>query len=138
LTLNIFGLAANASLDLPAGTTITQNRIHQFKYGADLTYQALEWLAFMGRFDQVNLDLDHGGYVFSAITPRVIFSSHFLSSESIYIQYSRYRYGDKMVLNGTWPWGEELVAGNSIIQHGPYSGTKPDMDVVKIQATASF
>jgi hypothetical protein len=138
LTLNVFGLAANASLDLPAGSTISQSRIHQFKYGADLTLQALTWLGFMGRFDQVDLDLDHGGYVFSAITARAIFSTHFLSSESIYIQYSRYRYGDNMLLNGQWPWGQELVAGNSIIQHGPYSGTKPDMDVVKIQATASF
>lgn len=142
VTLNIFGLLANASLDLPAGSVIapslTQDRIRQFKYGADVTFQALEWLGFMARYDQVNYDLDHPGYVFSAVTPRVIFSSHFLSNESIYIQYSRYRYGDKMVLNGQWPWGQELVAGNSIIQHGPYSGTKPDMDVVKIQATASF
>ncbi len=138
LTLNVFGLMANASLDLPAGSTITQSHIKQFKYGADLTLQATEWLGFMARYDQVNYDLDHSGYVFSAITPRVIFSSHFLSSESIYIQYSRYRYGNNMVLNGTWPWGQELVAGNSIIQHGPYSGTKPDMDVVKVQASVAF
>lgn len=143
LTLNVFGLMANASLDLPPGSQglqggITQNRIRQFKYGADLTYQPLSWLGLMVRYDEVNYDLDHSGYVFSSITPRLIFSSHFLSSESIYIQYSRYRYGDNMVLNGTWPWGTELVAGNSLIQHGPYSGTKPDMDVIKIQATASF
>jgi len=138
LTLNVFGLMANASLDLPAGTTITQKNIRQFKYGADLTLQTTDWLGFMGRYDQVNYDLDHAGYVFSAITARAIVSSHFLSSESIYLQYSRYRYGNNMVLNGTWPWGQELVAGNSIIQHGPYSGAKPDMDVVKIQATVAF
>ena len=142
VTLNIFGLLANASLDLPAGSVLApelkDNRIRQFKYGADVTVQALTWLGFMARFDQVNYDLDHGGYVFSAITPRVIFSSHFLSSESIYIQYSRYRYEDKMVLNGQWPWGSPLVAGSDVLQTGPYSGTKPDMDVIKIQATASF
>ncbi len=138
VTLNVFGLMANASLDLPTGTTISQDSIKQLKYGADLTFQPLSWLGLMARYDQVNYDLDHTGYVFSAITPRLIFSSHFLSSESIYIQYSRYRYGDKMVLNGQWPWGTELVAGNGIIQHGPYSGTKPDMDVFKIQASASF
>ena len=138
LTLSVFGLMANASLDRPTGSKVSQNRIHQFKYGADLTYQALTWLGFMARFDQVNLDLDHGGYVFSAITGRLIFSSHFLSSESIYVQYSRYRYGDNMVLDGQWPWGQELVAGASINQQGPYAGTKPDMDVIKIQASASF
>jgi hypothetical protein len=138
LTLNVFGLLADASLDLPPGSKVTQNRIKQLKYGADLTLQATEWLGFMARFDQVNYDMDHGGYVFSAITGRLIFSSHFLSSESIYIQYSRYRYGDNMVLQGKWPWGQELVAGSQYVQQGVYAGTKPDMDVIKIQASASF
>ncbi len=138
LTLNVFGLMADVNLDLPAGSKVTENHIKQFKYGADLTLQTTEWLGLMARFDQVNLDLDHGGYVFSSITGRLIFSSHFLSSESIYLQYSRYRYGDNMVLNGTWPWGEVLVAGNDTIQGGVYSKQKPDMDVVKVQATVSF
>jgi hypothetical protein len=138
LTLSVFGLLADVSLDLPAGSKVTQDRIKQLKYGADLTLQATEWLGLMARFDQVNYDLDHGGYVFSAITGRLIFSSHFLSSESIYVQYSRYRYGDNMVLNGQWPWGQDLVQGSHIFQSGPYSGTKPDMDVIKVQATASF
>ena len=138
LTLNVFGLMANATLDLPGGSGISQNQIRQLKFGADLTFQPLTWLGIMARYDQVNYDLDHSGYDFSSITPRLILTSHFLSSESIYIQYSRYRYGDKMTVNGQWPWGQELVAGNSIIQHGPYAGTKPDMDVIKIQASCSF
>ena len=138
LTLSVFGLLADVSLDLPTGSKVTQDRIKQLKYGADLTLQATEWLGLMARFDQVNYDMDHGGYVFSAITGRLIFSSHFLSSESIYVQYSRYRYGDNMVLYGQWPWGQELVAGSQYFQNSPYSGTKPDMDVIKIQATASF
>jgi hypothetical protein len=58
---------------LPAGTVLTQDSIRQFKYGADLTLQAMDWLGVMLRFDEVNYDLDHAGYVFSAITPRVIF-----------------------------------------------------------------
>ena len=97
VTLNVFGLFADITLDLPPGSVITQDRIGQFKYGADVAVQALDWLGLMLRWDEVNYNLDHPGYVFSAITPRVTFSSHFLSGESIYIQYSRYRYGDKMV-----------------------------------------
>jgi hypothetical protein len=138
VTLNVFGLLANASLDLPAGSVISQDRIGQFKYGADLTVQALKWLGFMLRWDEVNYDLDHSGYVFSAITPRVTFSSHFLSGESLYLQYSRYRYGDKMVLAGRWPWGLPLVAGSDIVQGGSYAGKTPDMDVVKLQAEVAF
>jgi hypothetical protein len=82
--------------------------------------------------------MDHPGYAFSAITPRVTFSSHFLSGESIYIQYSRYRYGDNMVLAGRWPWGLPLSDGSDLIQGGIYAGKKPDMDVVKVQATVAF
>ena len=117
---------------------LSQDRIGQFKYGADLTVQATKWLGFMLRWDEVNYDLDHSGYVFSAITPRVTFSTHFLSGESIYIQYSRYRYGDRMVLAGNWPWGQPLVAGSDTVQGGPYAGQKPDMDVIKLQASAAF
>jgi hypothetical protein len=43
-----------------------------------------------------------------------------------------------MVLNGTWLWGAPLVAGSNILQGGPYSGQKPDMDVIELQATVAF
>jgi hypothetical protein len=138
VTLSIFGLLADAKLDLPAGSTISQSTIKQFKYGADVTLQSLTWLAFMLRYDGVNYDTDHPGYVFASITPRVIVSSHFLSSERIYLQYSRYFYGDKMVLAGTWPWSEPLVAGSTFIQQGPYVGLKPDANVIKLQADIAF
>jgi hypothetical protein len=141
LTLSIFGLLANASFNLPAGSMLTQKSIKQFKWGADVTLQTLTWLAFMLRYDAVTYDLDHPGYVFAGVTPRVIIASHFLSSERIYLQYSRYFYGDKMVLAGTWPigtGGAPLVAGTDILQGGPYSGKKPDENVVKLQAEVAF
>lgn len=139
VTLNVFGLFTDITLDLPEGSVINQDRMGQFKYGADVEVQALEWLSLMLRWDEVNYNLgDHPGYVFSAITPRVTFSTHFLAGESIYIQYSRYRYGDEMTLAGRWPWGTPLVAGSDIVQGGTYAGHKPDMDVVKLQATVIF
>jgi hypothetical protein len=133
-----FGLLVDSHLDLPAGTAITQDRITHFKWGADVEYNPLSWVGVMARWDTVNYDMDHGGYIFAAATGRVSFYSHFASGERIYLQYSRYRYGDKMVLAGRWPWGNPLVAGSDIIQGGPYAGSKPDMDVVKIQADIQF
>ena len=133
-----FGLLADATLDLPSGSGIPQDHITQLKWGADAEVQIQDWVAFMLRYDEVNYDMDHPGYIFSAITPRLTFSSHFLSGESIYLQYSRYRYGDRMVLAGQWPWGQPLVAGSDIIQRGPYNGWKPDMDVIKLQASIAF
>ena len=144
VTLNVFALLANAHLDLPPGSTLPQkglknSRLNQFKYGADVTVQALTWLAFMLRYDVVQMDVDQPGYIYSVVTPRLVVSSHFLSGETIYLQYSRYFYGDNVVLNANYPWGESLVAGSSVLQEAPaYSGKKPDMDVVKLQATIAF
>jgi hypothetical protein len=144
VTLNVFGLLADASFDLPAGSTFpgpglpAQNSLKAFKYGADVTVQTLDWLAFMLRYDAVNVDLAHPGYVYNVVTPRVVFSSHFLSGESIYLQYSRYRYGDNMLLGQVWPWGAAVVQGNDVLQSGAYQGKKPDTDVVKLQATIGF
>jgi len=138
VAVSVFGLLADASLNLPTGSMIMQNSIKEFKYGADATVQIADWVAFMLRYDLVNYDLDHPAYIFSSITTRVAFSSHFLSGERIYLQYSRYRYGDKMVLAGTWPWGAPLVAGSNVLQEGPYAGTKGDQNVIKLQADIAF
>lgn len=138
LTLSIFGLYTDSSLNLPAGSQVSQDKIRQFKYGADLTLQAAEWFAFMLRGDVVNYDLDHDGYIFASITGRAIFSSHFLSSERIYVQFSRYKYGDKILISGNWPWGQPLVAGSNVTQEGPYALKTPDENVLKLQAEIAF
>jgi hypothetical protein len=147
VTFSVFGLLADATLNLPppppppAVKIVTQDTIKQFKYGADLTLQATTWVAFMLRYDAVNYNLGYPGYVFAAVTPRVVFSSHFLSSERIYLQYSRYIYGDNFKLAQTWPLsagGGPLVAGSTVIQQGPYAGMTPDQNVVKLQAEIAF
>jgi hypothetical protein len=138
VTGSAFGLLVDSHLDLPAGSAITLDRITHFKWGADLEYNPWSWAGLMARWDTVNYDMNHSGYIFSAITARLSFYSHFASGERIYLQYSRYRYGDNMVLAGRWPWGIPLVAGSDIIQGGPYAGSKPDMDVVKLQADIHF
>jgi hypothetical protein len=138
LAVSLFGLYTSASLDLPAGTTLITNRLRQFKYGLDATLQATDWVGFMLRGDVVDYDLDHPAYIFAAVTGRVTFAAHALSSARMYVQYSRYAYGDKMVLNGTGLWGQPLVAGSSVLQEGPYSGMKPDQNVVKLQAEIAF
>jgi hypothetical protein len=138
VAVSVFGLFTKSKLDLPAGSTFPQNSFKQIKYGADATLQALDWLGFMVRYDLVNMDMDHGGYIFSGITARASVSSHFLSSARVYLQYTRYTYGNQMTLAGTRPWGAPIVAGNEIIQAGPYAGKQPDRNVVKIQAELAF
>jgi hypothetical protein len=121
LTLNLFGMMVNANRDLVPGATIS-DELNQLKWGADLTLTTLPWLAFMLRYDSVDLDTDNDGFDYGVITPRVTFFSHFLSSENIWIQYSRYFYGDNIALP------------TSPTQ--PYS--QPDENVIKLQANMSF
>lgn len=139
VAVSVFGLYGGSSLDLPAGSTLPESKLRQFKYGADATLQLAEWIGLMLRGDLVNYDLDHGGYTFAGITGRVQFASHFLSSERIYFQYSHYVYGDNIKLNAVWPWGQSLVPGSSVIQQAPaYSGKKPDENVIKLQSEIAF
>lgn len=136
--VSAFGLLVNSSMDLPADSALPQKKLTHFKWGADAEYNPWQWVGLMLRYDSVNYDMDHGGYIFSAISSRLSFYTHFLSGERIYLQYSRYRYGDNMTLAGRWPWGMPIVAGSDIIQGGPYAGSRPDMDVVRIQGEVSF
>jgi hypothetical protein len=138
VTLNVFGLYIDAKNDLPANSLHPQDRLKEMKYGADVTAQIVDWLSVMLRWDEVNMDLDNSGYVFSAISPRLTLSSHFLSGESIYLQYSHYRYGENMTIAGVWPWGTTVIPGSTFTQGGPYTGHKPDMDVIRLQAQVKF
>jgi hypothetical protein len=87
-----------------------------------LTLKLSSWLAFMLRYDSVDIDATNDGGAFSAITPRVIFTSHALSTESVWLQYSRYFYDDDVVL----PTSADQ----------PYPN--PDRNVVKLQANLAF
>lgn len=138
--VSAFGLLVDPEMALPSTSQLTEDEtnITQFKWGADAEVNPVKWLGLMIRYDTVNYDLNHGGYVFTAISPRISFYSNYLSGERIYLQYSRYRYGENMVLAGNWPWGVPLVPGSDIIQGGVYTGSKPDMDVVRVQADIHF
>jgi hypothetical protein len=121
VTVNLFGMMANTNRDLTQIATIS-DKLHQLKWGTDVTVNTLNWLAFMLRYDQVHLDLDDSERTYAVITPRVVFSTHFLSNESIWLQYSRYFYGERVLLN------------QSTTQ--PY--LTPDKNVLKLQANMSF
>jgi hypothetical protein len=140
MKLSLFGLATKVKLDLPRGMTalINQDEMTQVKVGGDVSILPTSWLSLMFRGDQVDYNQGHAGYVFAALTGRLSLFSHYLSGECIYLQYSHYIYGDKMVLAGTWPWNTPMVAGATVIQAYEYPKQKPDEDVIKLQAQVRF
>jgi hypothetical protein len=121
LGLSVFGMLVHARRDLqPEATTAAD--LTQLKWGSDLTLKLFPWLALMLRYDSVDLDTSTDGRAFRVVTPRVTFTSHALSTESIWLQYSRYFYDSDVVL--------ETSASQ------PYPN--PDRNVIKLQANLSF
>ena len=49
VTLNVFGMLADVSRNLPSGSTGLASSLKQFKWGASATVQTTNWLAFMLR-----------------------------------------------------------------------------------------
>jgi hypothetical protein len=121
LGLSAFGMLVHARRDLLPGATIARD-LTQLKWGSDLTLKLLPWLALMLRYDSVDLDASTDGRAFRAVTPRVTFTSHALSTESVWLQYSRYFYDSDVVLE---------TSANQ-----PYPN--PDRNVIKLQANLSF
>lgn len=121
LGLSVFGMLAHAQRDLLPDAALA-NDLTQLKWGTDLTLQLYQWLAFMLRYDSVDLDTDSSGQAFRIITPRVIFTTHVLSTENVWLQYSRYFYDDDVLLETS--------------TNQPYPN--PDKHVIKLQANLSF
>lgn len=120
LAFSAFAMMVNTRRDLSPETQVSR-ALDQLKWGSDLTLKVVPWLAFMLRYDSVDLDANAPDHAFRIITPRVTFTSHILSTESIWLQYSRYFY-------------EDLALETSPTQ--PY--VRPDQHVIKLQANLSF
>ena len=121
LQLSVFGMLARVERELLADALMPAH-VTELKWGSDVTLKLLPWLAFMLRYDDVDVDAGGDGGAFRAVTPRLTFTSHALSTESIWLQYSRYFYDDDVVLP---------TSANQ-----PYPN--PDRNVVKLQANLSF
>jgi len=120
LTLSLFGMLVNTRRELSPEAEVDR-ALDQLKWGSDLTLKLFPWLAFMMRYDMVDLDTRAPGHAFRVVTPRVTFTTHVLSTESIWLQYSRYYYDD-LSLETT--------------ETQPYA--RPDQHVIKLQANLSF
>jgi len=114
LTFETFGMMALVKgEDVPDDV---EDSLTQVKGGGDVAFWPTSWVALMLRYDAVNLDDDRK---FKVITPRLIFTSHFLSTEQLWFQISKYIYSDQ-------------IADNYSLADGP------DATVFKMQAVMEF
>ncbi len=96
--------------------------VSKSKYGAELTYSALSFLALSARYDQVQPDGDDKKQTFSILSPRLILRSDYNAQDQVVIQYSHYFYGSNVIVNGGYP-------------ARPDPAIDPDKDVVSLTAS---
>jgi hypothetical protein len=95
LIVSLFGIYASTHSPDPAF-----DGRQMFKYGAELTYSVLPWLALSGRVDHVLPDTSNGQESFAVFSPRLIFRSGWQARETLSLQYAAYALGDKVIVNG--------------------------------------
>ena len=77
--------------------------IGKFKFGGELGYSALKWLALGFRYDHVMPELGEGETYNSIVTGRIIFHSDWNSRDQVVLQYSYFNCGSASVVREGYP-----------------------------------
>jgi hypothetical protein len=77
--------------------------INKLKYGAEVSYAPLSWLAFSGRYDRVIRDISDATKTSVILSPRVIFRSSYNARDQLVFQYSHWDNGSNVVVSSGAP-----------------------------------
>jgi hypothetical protein len=107
LFASVFGMWTHVSSDDktidPSTGKNLYDGVSKLKYGAELTYSALAWLALSGRYDRVVANVNDDSRTFAVLSPRVILRSDYNSQDQVAIQYSRWFYGSGVAVRTGYP-----------------------------------
>jgi hypothetical protein len=95
---SLFGMYTHVSSD-----DAEFDDVDKLKYGAELTYSALAWLAVSGRYDRVVANADDATQTFAVISPRIILRTDYNSQDQVTLQYSHWFYGSGVVARTGYP-----------------------------------
>jgi hypothetical protein len=123
LLVSVFGMLGSTSSDDP-----TFDGRKMLKYGTELTYSVLPWLAVSGRVDHVVPNTGDMQQSFVVFSPKLVFRNDWQGSwrgGTLSLQYSAYGLGSHVIVNG-----------DTRLMNNP-SG-RPDTQMVAIFATLSW
>ncbi|HRI68954.1 MAG TPA: hypothetical protein PK156_32210, partial [Polyangium sp.] len=121
--LTLFGMYAKVTSDQKdADPQVNRDGRQLFKWGAEVAAWPLSFLGASLRYDRVIYDIVDDPSAFRVISPRVTLRTHWLGDALLFLQWSHYVYGERVLLR----------PGQVPLE------TKPDVDFVKIQAQMSF
>jgi hypothetical protein len=102
LVASLFGIYAGVSSPV-AKLDAVGDGVDKLKYGVEVGYSMLSWLALGGRFDRVLNDLDDDTATHAIWTGRAIFRSDFGSQDQVTLQYSNYQSGSGVAVKNGQP-----------------------------------
>jgi hypothetical protein len=95
--------------------------LSMLKFGGEVTYSMLSWLAASFRYDHVDPDLQDDRKTFAVISPKVIFHTDWSSTDQIVLSYAHWYNGSLTTVRTGYPPKEDLT-------------TIPDEDMVALSA----
>jgi hypothetical protein len=78
-------------------------RVDKLKYGTEVAYSMLSWLALTVRYDRVVADTKDDSKTFGVISPRVILRTDYNAKNQVTLQYSRWFDGSGVVVRNGYP-----------------------------------
>ncbi len=117
LSISLFGIYGNLKNE---GDVLPHSEM--LKFGTELVYAPLRWLAVSGRADAVMPDLAHGAESFYVLTPKLVFRNDWSNQATLTLQYSGYILG-----------AETEVRGDERLLNNP--SEKPDAHLAAVYGT---
>jgi hypothetical protein len=100
----------------------------KLKYGADLQYHATPSVTAALRADRVQPNREIPEQSFAVISPRLVFTSNWVTREQLTFQYSRYLYNQRECVGAPSPAGfaRARSTGSALCVQPPPAATPPD------------
>ncbi|HXK19981.1 MAG TPA: hypothetical protein VNG33_19355 [Polyangiaceae bacterium] len=100
----------------------------KLKYGTDIQYHATPNITAAVRFDRLQPNSSIPEQSFAILSPRVVFSSNWVTREQLTLQYSRYIYNQRECGNAPSPaeFARNRSAGSALCVQPPAAATPPD------------
>lgn len=123
VNLSLFGMYTKVASDQKdPDPQVNRDGKQLFKWGGEVAAWPLSFLGASLRYDRVIFDIHDDPSAFRVISPRVTLRTHWLGDALLFLQWSHYIYGERVLLR----------PGQVPLE------TKPDADMVKIQAQMGF
>jgi hypothetical protein len=100
--VSLFGMYTSVTSDDAA-----YDGVGKLKYGGELTYSMLSWLALSTRYDRVVANLDEDKQTYAVLSPKVILRTDYNSQDQVTLQYSRWFYGSGVNVRTGYPPRED-------------------------------